>query len=344
MRRGAFLACAAGVLGATAALAAPVIPPMPAALAHGPRATGFPQDAAFPMRALISPAPARLGQRLTYRAYAIVGGHARAVFSSPDTGGAFTWGSARMGRVPLDHEPANASVGGWAVDSVWLELPLQVFATGAVSVPGPAVRIVPPYGGAPIRSRFPTVQLLVLPTVTASDSTATLRPVHGPLGAPWWERVHWRIVALAALALAVVGTLVAWSRRRRPAAAPMQAPRPAVARDPAVEALAALAKLRARRLPEHGAMGEHALVLSSLLRRYLEATQGSPRPGDTSIELVARLRSSRLGPDDLARLEGLLGLWDRVKFARAPITAAEAIRCESAVEQLVRRRDAREVA
>jgi hypothetical protein len=45
------------------------------------------------------------------------------------------------------------------------------------------------------------------------------------------------------------------------------------------------------------------------------------------------------------RLEGLLGLWDRVKFARAPLDADEAGRCEAAVELLVRRRERpREVA
>src|SRR5262249_39607109 len=63
----------------------------------------------------------------------------------------------------------------------------------------------------------------------------------------------------------------------------------------------------------------------------------TPRPGDTSGELMERLKASRLPPDDLERLEGLLGLWDRVKFARWPLTEAEAQRCEEAVEAYVRR-------
>jgi hypothetical protein len=41
--------------------------------------------------------------------------------------------------------------------------------------------------------------------------------------------------------------------------------------------------------------------------------------------------------DDYERLEGLLMLWDRVKFARAPLTELEATRCEEAVEGYVRR-------
>jgi hypothetical protein len=42
-------------------------------------------------------------------------------------------------------------------------------------------------------------------------------------------------------------------------------------------------------------------------------------------------------PDDLDQLSGLLGIWDRVKFARAPLTAAEAERAEGAVEAFLRR-------
>src|SRR6185436_17658428 len=83
--------------------------------------------------------------------------------------------------------------------------------------------------------------------------------------------------------------------------------------------------------------GEHALALTAILRRFLEATVTTPRPGDTSIELLERLRASRLHADELVRLEGLLGLWDRVKFARAPLTETEARGCEQAVEAYVRR-------
>jgi hypothetical protein len=321
---------------------------MPGALADGSRGRGFPADAAFPMRADVTPSPARLGQRLTYRAHVIVADRARAVFARPDTGGAFTWGEARMGRVALDHAPRGlrGSFATHAVDSVWLEVPLQVFATGSVSIPGPAVRIVAATGlGAPIRSRFPTVHLLVLPVVAANDSTARLRQVHGPLGAPWWERVPWTIVSLGLLLLAALaGAIVAWRRRRRRVVPPPIVPRAVPARDPGAEALAALSRLRARRLPDQGLFAEHAFELTRILRRYLESTQGTPRPGDTSGELVAHLRGSRLAADDVNRLEGLLGIWDRVKFARAEMTAAEAGRCELAVEQLVRRPAGREVA
>src|SRR5262249_43198212 len=116
---------------------------------------------------------------------------------------------------------------------------------------------------------------------------------------------------------------------------PAGPPRPRL--DPAAQALRALAALRARALPAAGRFDEHALELSGILRRFLEATLTVPRPGDTSGELLERLRGSRVPAEDLSRLEGLLSLWDRVKFARAPLTEAEAGRCEEAVESYIRR-------
>ena len=291
------------------------------------------------MRVQLSPSPARLGQALRYRAVILAEPGRKVRFEPPQSGGAFTWSDVRAGR----------SHPGWwkqsvyeAVDSVWLEARLQVFETGAFLVPGPLASIDPmPNSRRAGTTRLPTVRLLVLPTVTAADSNQTLRGLHGPLGAPWWERVPLAaIVAGAAL-------LVAWlvvlrklrSRARRPvrrASPPAAAPvRPRL--DPAAEALRALFTLRAKKLPAQQRFGEHALELTAILRRFLEATVTTPRPGDTSGELLERLRASRLNPDDLERLEGLLGLWDRVKFARAPLTEAEATRCEESVEGYVRR-------
>ncbi len=264
----------------------------------------------------------------------------------PAAGGEFSWGEPRTGRTSLGRSPYAPYE---AADSLWLEAPLQVFATGPVSVPGPVLEITPPAadGGAAHRMvrRLPTAHLVVLPTVTAADTNAQWRALHGPVRAPWWERVPWRWVIGGALLVAALVTAFVLLRRRKPVPVTAPAPARAVAvRDPAAEALAALAELRRQQLPEAGRYGDHALALTRILRRYLEAVVGTPRPGDTSGELVARLRQSRLEPADVERLEGLLGLWDRVKFARAPLGLEEARRCESAVETLVRRGGAREVA
>lgn len=296
-----------------------------------------------PTQASLRPSPAKLGQRLLYRGNVLVPSGTRVRFDRPAAGGALTWGAPRTGQTSVDSRRLPVLYGG--VDSAWVEVPLQVFTTGPAAVPGLAVELRTADGRRLVR-RLPTAHVMVLPTLTAADSNATLRALHGPFGAPWWERVPWPLVIGGLLVLAAVVAAIVLARRRRkavPAPAPVAAA-PAPARDPGADALLALAKLRALRLPQAGRFADHAFELTRILRRYLEAVMGTPRPGDTSGELVERLRNSRLGPEEVARLEGLLGLWDRVKFARAPLGLEEAERCEAAVEALVRRRDVREVA
>jgi hypothetical protein len=84
-------------------------------------------------------------------------------------------------------------------------------------------------------------------------------------------------------------------------------------------------------------MAEHAFRLGQILRRYLEATTRVTKPGDTTPELVRNLAAAGLPKEDQQRLTGLLRVWDRVKFARAPLTLDEAVKSEQAVESFVRR-------
>lgn len=291
-----------------------------------------------PMRVRIAPAPARLGQSVTYHGMVLVPPSVHVQFEPPQSGGSLTWSHVRAGREKRGWLQ-NVTAG---FDSVWFEARLQVFDTGPVAIPGPVVQLNPRPGTVkPGSTRLPTVHLVVLPTITAADSNAELRALHGPLGAPWWERVPWSAVIAGLLLVVALGLLVRALRRRpRPRPGPRAAPSIAPSRprlDPAAEALRALAALRARALPAEGRFGEHALELTAILRRFLEGTITTPRPGDTSGELLERLRTVRMEEADLERLEGLLALWDRVKFARAPLTEAEAKRCEDAVESYVRR-------
>ena len=289
------------------------------------------------MRASVWPAPARVGQALTYRAVVEAGPDEPVRFVPPRTDGALTWSDVHAGR----NRPGFIFHRLESGDSVWMEARLQIFETGLVAIPGPVVDLGRLPGSTHSgTTRLPTVHVLVMPTVTAADSTQPLRGLHGPIGAPWWERLPLLPLVGAALALLAAVLIARRLARRKPVPArrpafPVAPTRPR--QDPAAEALRALAALRARGLPAAGSFGEHALELTAILRRFLEATVTTPRPGDTSGELLERLRGSRLPDGELERLEGLLGLWDRVKFARAPLTEAEAVRCEEAVESLVRR-------
>lgn len=298
---------------------------------------GRDHGSSIPMRVTLVPSPAKLGQQLVYRGMVLVESDVQVRFEPPQSAGALTWSRPRAGREKRGWVK-NISAG---YDSVWFEARLQVFETGLLPVPGPVVQLSRLPGTTHAGSaRLPTVRVSIQPTITAADSNAELRSLHGPLPAPWWERVPWLPIFVVVL-LAIAALLIRRALKRRKPKRIVAPTVPAVASRPRIdfasEALRALAALRARELPAHGRFGEHALELTAILRRFLEATFTTSRPGDTSGELLDRLRSSRMPEDDYERLEGLLALWDRVKFARAPLTVEEASRCEEAVESYVRR-------
>ena len=290
------------------------------------------------MRATLRPAVAGLGQRVLYQGWVLrPGSPGWARWMAPDTSAAFTWGAPTVRqrewfrRKKVDAAARHRVDGS---DTLFIEIPLQAFALGRLTVPG--FRVELDDGRGPRVYRLPVVTLDVLPVLTAADSNADYRALHGPLAAPWWERVPWTWVVFGLLTLAAAIALILWWRARRRKADPSAAPA-AVPLDPRAEALAALAALRSQHLPEHGRFPEHAFQLGRILRRFLESTTGATRPGDTTPELVAHLRMAGLEPDDLTRLSGLLRVWDGVKFAREPFTLEEAVRAERAIETFLRR-------
>jgi len=291
-------------------------------------AVGWPQDGVV-ARVEVRPQVLHLGERAIYRGYVVVSPATAVRWLPPDPNEALTWGERHARRTSryagsVDHSRIE--------DTVAVEIAVQAFQPGRVVLPG--LRVQFGEGASPIVQRLPNTVLIVEPIMTPADSEATLRDVHGPLAAPWWERVPWILVIAAVLALVAVLLLIRMLRRRRPAPAVVG---PARVVSPAEAALAALAELRARKLPDQDRIAEHAFHLGQILRRFLESTVGTPRPGDTTRELVVRLEQAGLGQDDVRRLAGLLRGWDRIKFAREPATRDEALRTESAVEAYVRR-------
>ena len=296
------------------------------------RSGGGPWES-YATHAEIVPGQLHLGERARYRAWLVVPRDEAARWIPPQSGGAFTWGRASASRTHGD--PINNA--SPTPDTVRVEIPIQIFALGEVTVPG--VRVWPPYVLPADRESIrpmPTLRVSVLPILSAADSAADLRPVRGPLAAPWWERVRWSLVVGVALGLVLSILVIRWARRRKPRPAPVMAA-PAARRDPRAEALMELAALRRLDLPARGQFGEHALHLTRILRRFLEATAGAASPGDTTPELVDHLRLAKLDPAELRRLEDWLRLWDRLKFARAGSTLEEARRAESNAEAFIRR-------
>lgn len=307
---------------ARAVRAAPV-----AALASAVTDSGLAAGARLmPARVSVRPDSVRLGMPVRYQAWVLLPRETRAQWLPPDSGGAFRWGALAARRVP----------GAKGRDTLVFESALQVFATGPVSIPGPAVRLRD--GRDRGIRRLPTAHLTVVASPGIADSSARLRPLRAPLEAPWWERVPWTRVLLALGLIAAAVAWWIWGRRRR--GLPNASARTpfAPARDPADTALEALEALRRLGLPGQGRFGEHAFQLTRIARRYLEATAGTPRPGDTTPELVSHLEAARLAPADLTRLAAVLRMWDQVKFAREASSADEARRAEQVVEDLARRR------
>ena len=284
----------------------------------------------IPAHAALSRKQARLGERLEYRGWIVVPHDVRARWLPVEPGGALSWGPLSARRVP---EPSGTRSPRVLRDTVVIETSVQGFATGILTVPG--LRFEVDEGSGPIVQRLPSLKLTVVALVAAADSNAELRGLRGPLGAPWWERVPWLKVAAGALIVALLIALIRWLRKRRPA--PALAPAAPRLRDPAAEALAELAALRRLNLPEQGRFADHAFQLTRIVRRFLEATALVARPGHTTTELLTELENARLTPGALPRLEVLLRMWDRVKFARAASTVEEAHRAEAEAAELVRR-------
>jgi hypothetical protein len=294
------------------------------------------------VRVSVTPPTAQLGERLVYRGTVVLpagAGGSNVRWSKPESDDVLVWGNlapryvGTRGATRPGAEARRPAGPGAAFDTALVEIPLQIFDTGLVSVAGLQFEIQE--GSTWKAYRLPVVRVPMVPVLTAGDSTADLRPLRGPLAAPWWERVPWLLVigALSLVALAIF----AWRRwrRRRPQAVPAAVP--AVAReDSAAEALRELAALRRLGLIEAGRFGDHAFALTRILKRYLERTKRTPRPGDTTPELVHHLVGAGLDEEDIVRIEGLMRFWDRLKFARAEARADEARAAEGAVEALIR--------
>lgn len=298
----------------------------PEAAAQAPRLEGLTASAR------VTPEAALLGQRLVYRVEVQAPAPLRIRFGGPATGGAFSWGNLAA-RPALEPGARPAGVGAWIEGAAAVaEIPLQVFALGEVAVPGIVIEVDD--GRGPRRMRVPTARVTIAPVIPASDTAADLRALHGPLAAPWWERVPWTLVIGALLAI-LVAALLWWRLGRRRAPAPAPAAAPARAADPLAAALAELAALRRLDLPARGEYVEHAFRLTRIVRRYVESAAAAARPGDTTPELVGHLAESRLAVEEVRRLDGLLRHWDRVKFARAATTPEEARRAEGSVEEFL---------
>jgi hypothetical protein len=174
----------------------------------------------------------------------------------------------------------------------------------------------------PIRLRVESV----LPKDPKQQKLADIRgPVSLAIGAPFW-------IALGAL-VALIGGILFWLwRRRRPVAAPAEAPPlPADA-----EALAALDRLASGGLVERGEYRAYYIALAEIAKRYLERRLGAPVLEMTSAEMASFLRDHPVAGPFANAVREMSGAADQIKFARGEGLVDEARRHLEAARALVR--------
>jgi hypothetical protein len=171
-----------------------------------------------------------------------------------------------------------------------------------------------------------TLPSLIVRSVLPADTTLRvpkaarpLLPVRAPM--PWW----WWLVA--ALAIGALGLGIWWWRRRRAGALPPPG-------DPYGDAEHEFDRIEKLRLVDAGEPGRHAALMTDVLRRYLAERVERASLALTSDELLAAVRGEPGVSYD--RLQRLLATVDRIKFARAPVTAAESRALGIEARELVR--------
>jgi hypothetical protein len=167
---------------------------------------------------------------------------------------------------------------------------------------------------------------LFVRTVLPADTTLRIpKPARdllqprAPIAWWWW--------ALAALAVLLIGLGIWWWKRRsRRDDTPTG--------DPYADAEKAFGRIERLGLAQAGEPGRHAALMTDVLRRYLASRVTGASLALTSAELLTAVRGSGTVP--YTRLDALLNTVDPVKFARAPITPADARAAGEEAQAIVR--------
>ncbi|MFO0964663.1 MAG: hypothetical protein U0793_03625 [Gemmataceae bacterium] len=174
-------------------------------------------------------------------------------------------------------------------------------------------------------------QVLPLKVTTFPDEPdlAKSRDITPPEGVPppapavfWWP---WLIAG--GLILFAAGWLLGNSRRRSA---------PTRTASPRERALAQVARLVARRLPEKNRTSRFASLLTVIVRAYLEKTLQLPARARTTGELAPLLSADqRLADEDRAAIRSVLDRCDRIRFAGEIVSSVECNELAAATARLI---------
>jgi len=230
--------------------------------------------------------------------------------------------------VDFGSDPPAPTTGGNAAFRRWWKL--VAWNTGTHAIESPPVSYREP--GTDLQKVSPvTVTVDVASVLGDTDvATADVRDIKPPKAIPIdWRPYYVFAGVTAAIALLAYLLRMLSERRRRRAQAPPPTPAHVVA-------LAALARLRARRLPEEGAFKEYYSALTDIVRAYLEGRYHVRAPEMTTEEfLVTSSHDGRLSVAHRRLLGEFLGESDLVKFARYRPSLADSERAYGAAERFV---------
>ena len=185
-------------------------------------------------------------------------------------------------------------------------LHLAAYEPGDLELPPLELRLGEGEGATVVSTDAATVS--VRSVLAEGEELADLRPPWEPPPVRRW--LPW---ALAALAVALLlGAYLRW--RRRPAAAPVLPPQPAL--PPDAEALQALAALLSGPLLARGEIKLFHVELAEIVKRYIHRRFGVPTLERTSTEVTHDAQAAGVAPAALALVVSLLQGCDGVKFAR----------------------------
>ena len=156
-------------------------------------------------------------------------------------------------------------------------------------------------------------QLIV--TTLQVDTTKPIKPIKAPLKLDYAlnEFTWWFVAAGAVLLALIIGGIVYWRHKNKPA--PVVArPRP---KEPAhIWAAKELRKLDSERLWQNDKVKLYHSRLTDILRLYLEYRFNYYAMEATSEEIMSRVYSLDVNMEAGSRLKGILALADFVKFAK----------------------------
>lgn len=178
-----------------------------------------------------------------------------------------------------------------------------------------------------------TLKVLPVPI----DSNQTLNPMEGVVNPPraWYDYIPewlpWLLLGVLVAALIGVGVYL-YMLYRKTGTIIVHRPKPI---DPYAEAMAALGRLRTRRLAENGKEKEYYTTLIDILRRYLDLRFGINAMEMSSTQILASLRNNPETRGDQPRIRQILEIADFVKFAKVRPMPDDNIKSFNTVEQFV---------